>query len=342
MLKRGVRWAAALAASSLLSAPAGVLLAASPPTCETLLVVEKGEGALAAYNLAGGRLLWRSPAGADPHEIAVSPDGTRAFVSNYGGPGSDLHTISPFELATGKPLPPIDIAPFRSPHGMLVREGALFFTAESSKIIARYDIVSGRVVWAMGTGQNRSHMLVAGPGETLITANASSGSVSLIERVQVPFGSGPPRNDWQVTNLPTGEGTQGIDVSPDGAFLWAMAAKEGVVSIVALADKQVVARVSVPWKSGNRLKITPDGRFALIGSEQLVAVDTATKQVRIVEIGHSRSEGILIAPDGKRAFVDLPQEDRIAIVRLPELRVDGYLMTGKQPDGLACAGKIVR
>ena len=38
-----------------------------------------------------------------------------------------------------------------------------------------------------------------------------------------------------------------------------------------------------------------------------------------------------------QAFVALPTENKVAIVSLPSLSIEGYLPTGKTPDGLACA-----
>ena len=62
--------------------------AASQRTRE-LLVVEKGNAErLAIIDPVRLKVLARIPAGNDPHEVIASSDGTRAYVSNYGGSGS--------------------------------------------------------------------------------------------------------------------------------------------------------------------------------------------------------------------------------------------------------------
>lgn len=333
---RTARKAALLAMVASL-ALAGAAQAETAAACRTLLVVEKGDGDVAAIDVASGAALWRAPAGVDPHEIVVSDDGSRAFVSNYGGPGGESHGLSVISLPKGAPLPPVDLWPMRGPHGLAVRDGSVWFTAESSKAIGRYDLASGRVAWTLGLGQDRTHMIALGQGGAIVTANANSGSVSVVEPAEVAFGSGPPRQDWKVTQVPVGESAQGIDISSDGRTVWVMAAKRGVVSVIDIATKTVVGQVELPWKSGNRLKLTPDGSLALVASEQLAAIDTRTRTFRTLALGRTRAEGILIAPDGHRAFVALPAENRVAVVGLPDLKVETYIATGKSPDGLACA-----
>lgn len=335
MTRRTVRKAALLAMTASL-ALAGAAQAQSGGACPTLLVVEKGDSAVAAIDVASGKALWRAPAGVDPHEIAVAGDGSRAFVSNYGGPGGELHGLSVISLAKGTAMAAIDLWPMRSVHGLAARGDALWFTAESSKAIGRYDLMTGRIGWTLGLGQDRTHMLVLGQGGTIATANANSGTVSIVEPTEVTF-AGAKREDWKVTSVPVGEGAQGIDIAPDGRTVWVMSAKRGVVSAIDVATKAVVGQVELPWKSGNRLKLTPDGALALVASEQLVAIDTQARTFRTLSVGKTRPEGILIAPDGRRAFVALPAEDRVAVVALPEPRVETYIATGKSPDGLACA-----
>ncbi|MGR4866560.1 outer membrane protein assembly factor BamB family protein [Caulobacter sp. LARHSG274] len=334
--RRPARIAALLALTAGL-ALGGAARAETAAACRTLLVVEKGDGDVAAIDVGSGAVLWRAPGGIDPHEIVVAIDGSRAFVSNYGGPGGVLHHLSVIDLPEGAPLPSIDLWPMRSPHGLAAHDGSIWFTAESSKAVGRYDLATGRVAWTLGLGQDRTHMIAVDRAGTIVTANANSGSVSIVEPAAVTFGPGPPRKDWKVTQIAVGEGPQGIDISPDGRTVWVMAAKRGVVSVIEVASKTVVGQVELPWKSGNRLKLTPDGRLALVASEQLVAIDTQTRTLRTLALGETRAEGIVIAPDGHRAFVALPAENRVAVVALPEMRLEAYIATGKSPDGLACA-----
>ncbi len=63
-----------------------------------LLVLEKSDNTLAIVDPASLKIVGRVPAGPDPHEVESSPDGKYAYISNYGGSDSALHTISVVDL----------------------------------------------------------------------------------------------------------------------------------------------------------------------------------------------------------------------------------------------------
>src|SRR4030081_2831919 len=93
-------------------------LAGAQTPSPALLILEKADNTLAIVDPATLKIVGRVPAGPDPHEIEASPEGKLAYISNYGGSDSSLHTISIVDLETQKALPPIDLAGLRSPHGL--------------------------------------------------------------------------------------------------------------------------------------------------------------------------------------------------------------------------------
>jgi YVTN family beta-propeller protein len=50
-------------------------------------------------------------------------------------------------------------------------------------------------------------------------------------------------------------------------------------------------------------------------------------------------EGILMAPDGSRAFVAVTGDDYVAVIDLKTITVTSKIATGKGPDGMAWVGK---
>src|ERR1700688_1594859 len=122
--------------------------------------------------------LARLPAGHDPHEIVASDDGRLAFISNYGGLDSTLNTISVVDLVARKALPPINLGALHSTHGLDFAGGKLYFTAETNKVIGRYDPASKRVDWVLGTGQDRTHMIVVTKDhKDIVTSNVNSATI---------------------------------------------------------------------------------------------------------------------------------------------------------------------
>jgi YVTN family beta-propeller protein len=146
--------------------------------------------------------------------------------------------------------------------------------------------------------------------------------------------------DWNETVIPVGKGDEGFDVSPDGRELWTANAQDGTLSIIDIAAKKVISTLNAKVVSANRLKFTPDGKLVLISSLRngdLVIYDTKLrKEFKRVNIGHGAA-GILIDPDGSRAFVACTPDNYIAIVDLKTLAVTRHLDVGGEPDGLAWA-----
>jgi YVTN family beta-propeller protein len=337
----------------------------------TLLVLAKSDNTVAIVDPATLQILARVAAGPDPHEIVASDDGKFAYISNYGGSDSDLHTISVVDLVAQRALPPIDLGALHSAHGLAFAGGKLYFTAETNKVIGRYDPASQRVDWILGTGQDRTHMIAVSKNlDQIVTSNVNSGTISIIEHVAqrtggfgpppggpagLPAAGGPPpqgpeqmpgaqRLTWEVTNVPAGNGAEGFDVSPDGKEIWAANARDGTFTIIDLASKKATQTISFPVKGANRLKFTPDGKRVLIsglgagaGGISLLVMDASTrKEVEQLNLGGGAA-GILITPDGSRAYVAVSTNDKVAVVDLRTLEVVGQIFPGKQPDGLAWA-----
>jgi len=317
---------------------AGLLMAAAAaaqPAADTLIVLNKEEATLVLVDPASGQILGRVPTGEGPHEVAVSSDGRTAFVGNYGAqtPGS---TLSVVDLTARKELRRVDLGPLRRPHGMAAAGSRVYFTAETNRLIGRYDAASNQVDWLLGTGQAGTHMVwVSGDETTIVTANIGSDSVTVMQRGENPLA-------WNQTIVQVGKGPEGFDVSPDGRELWAAHSRDGGVSIVDLASKKVVQTIDAGTRRSNRLKFTPDGRLALVSdldAGDLVVLDVASRTVsKRIPLG-KMPEGILMAPDGSTAYVAVNGDDHIAVVDLKALEVVRKITTGDGPDGMAWAAR---
>lgn len=316
---------------------------------DQLLVLEKGTQTLAIVDPKTLEVRARVPAGADPHEVIASSDGRVAYISNYGGEGSSQHTLSRADLVTRQALPPLDLGALRSAHGLDFAGGEVYFTAETSKVIGRYDPASARIDWVMGTGEDRTHMiLVAGP-DRIYTSNVRSGTIAILQSsvLQTPFQRGV--TVWHVTRVPAGRGSEGFDVSPDGSQLWAANGQDATVTVIDLKTQQPVATFPIPVTFPNRLKFTHDGRHVLVsalgrfgqphapGSNDLIVLDASSHQlVKTFDLGGGAA-GVLIAPDGRHAYVAVSQADRVAELDVQSLSVSRTITGVSKPDGMAWA-----
>ncbi len=314
----------------LLFAAAGWLSAAPLASAQksTLLVLNK-EGSVAIVDPADGKVLGTAPTGADPHEVVATTDGKLAVASNYGSGSAPGHTLSVIDIATRKEIHRVDVSPLTRPHGLFAADGKVYFTAEASKAIGRYDPSTNRVDWQLTTGQDGTHMVSLSRDRNLIfTSNIGSGSISIFERAG---------SDWRPAAIPTGRGVEGFDLSPDGRQLWAANAADQTVSLIDVTSRKVTATFPVDAKRVNRLKFTPDGRRVLLSditTGDLVVIDAASrKEIKRLNLGHSIA-GILVTPDGSRAYVAATPDNYVAVVDLKTLESAGRISTGKGPDGM--------
>ena len=368
------------------------LCATACPAADTpraaLLVLNKGDNSLAIVDPVAAKVVARLPSGPEPHEVVASKG--LAFISNYGG----NNTLSVVDLVAQKALPPVNLGALRSPHGLWVVEGKVYFTAEANKIIGSYDPASQQIDWLLGLGQERTHMIVVSPdAKSIYTANVYSDTISLIERVAGrpggfpgqrggpgPGGSGGPPaggpgeggpppsgpdspggpdrppgqgggrggppfgpfggGGWNATHVAVGKGPEGFDVSPDGKEVWAANSRDGTVSIIDVSKKSVVQSLNVGTRMSNRLKFTPDGKFVFIsdlGGRDLVVVDVAArKELKRIALGGGAA-GILMQPDGSKAYVAVGSENGVTVIDLKTIEAAGHIETGPGPDGLSWA-----
>ncbi len=350
---------AALVLSGVLGS--GVVPAQQQTPDEALLVLSKQQHTLAIVDPATLNVVAKVPVGDDPHEVIASADGRTAYVSNYGF--GSLHTLAVVDLVGQKALPAIDLGPLNGPHGLTFVGGKTWFTAEGAKAFGRYDPATGKVDLVLGTGQNRTHMIwVAADEQRIVTTNVSSGTVSLMRKQEVRMpgppppggaggpggpGGGPggpapgpppgPRMDWNETVVKVGNGSEGFDVSPDGRELWVANAGDGTISVIDMASQRVVATLHADVPGANRLKFTLDGKHVLVSAQGIVVLDAATRQV----VTHIRTGegagGIVMSPDGKRAYASVSRDGDVAVIDLATMTVVGRVDAGGEPDGLAWA-----
>lgn len=349
----------------LAAAPFAVISGAAQTTpSPALLILSKTDHAMAIVDPSTLQVVGKVPVGDDPHEIVASADGKTAYVSNYGF--GAYHSITPVDMVAQKQLTPIDLGALHGPHGLMFQDGKVWFTAEVARAIGSYDPATGKIDWVMGIGQNRTHMIYVFPGaRRIVTTNVNSGTVTVLDEFETHGGtppppgmspsppSGPPPgappgippgailppgHDWQLTNIAAGERNEGFDVTPDLKQAWTVSPVDGKVYIIDVNEKKLIATIDASAQRANRLKFTPDGKLALISAgPELVVIDVAARRVvQRIAIGHG-SGGVLVQPDGARAFVACSPDNNIAVIDLKTFAIVGRIEPGGNPDGMAWA-----
>jgi YVTN family beta-propeller protein len=320
------------------------------PATGTLLVLNKTDDTLWLMDPGSGARRAELPTGRGPHEVAVSPDGRVAVVADYGEqtPG---YTLTVVDLPKGAVTATLDLSPHQRPHGVAFLSDGRYVavTSEASSALLLVELATGKVVAELPTAQAVSHMVALAPdGARAYTANIGSGSLTALDL----------RERTRLSVVPTGMGAEGIDVTPDGAWVLVANRAADTLSFVDAATLKEAAELPC-GRFPIRVKVTPDGKRALVScatSGEVAVIDLAErKEVARIAMAHAEDTesadaapgagpmpiGILIPPDGTRAYVANTNADLVTVLDLASNAVAARLKTGRQPDGLGWTPLVV-
>ncbi len=313
-----------------------------------LLVVNKTDSTVSILDPFSGKA--RATLQVDPgaHEVEMLADGQVAAVASYGTKTEPGRYVSMIDVSAGKVISRIDLGEGTRPHGLAaLRNGHLLVTAEGKRELVVVDPRAGKVLARIPTGKDVSHMVAATPdGKRAFVTSLTGGSVTAIDLA----------TNKVLKDIPTGKGAEGLDVTPDGREVWVANREANTIVVIDIATLAPVFTIQAPGFP-IRVKITPDGRRALAtftGAGEVRVFDTATRvetgriplgrdavagsENRVFQKRFGTSPapvGLLITPDGKRAFVAASHADVVTVIDLEKNRVDDAWTAGREPDGLA-------
>ena len=296
-----------------------------------LLVVNKSESTLSFIDAASGTEIAEVETGYAPHEVAVSPDGRWAYVTDYGTGPRPGNTVTIVDVAARATVGRIDLGEHTRPHGISVtRDGSLWVTTEGSSHVLKLDPATRSVMLEAETGQRVTHMVVAAGYDRVFAANIGSGNVTAIDA-----------NTGEVLRqIVTGAGAEGIALAPEGGHVYVTNRSAGTLSRIAIESNEVTGTLPV-GDFPIRVEVVPNGTRALVSNAQ--ANELAVVNLRVWEVERripvgAVPVGIQITPDGSRAFVANTEADKVSVVDLTEWTVIGEVTAGDEPDGMAWVG----
>jgi YVTN family beta-propeller protein len=318
---------------------------------------EKPEGVIIVASKSGddvyfldretGETLVILPTGTEPHEVEVSDDGRIAVVCNYGNRENPGNTLSVYDVAGGTFHKTIDLGEHTRPHGMTWMPGSnqLLVTAEGTNSLLLVDVQLGKVIKAMDTGEEVSHMV----GLSLTHNRAFVPSIRTGNVAVFDLESGN-----RIDLVYSGEGAEGIDVSPDGAEVWITNRAANTITLIDAGSLEIID--TIPCADFPiRAKFTPDGSRFLVSNARsgTIAVFDARERKQIADIkltppvppntdeeryfaefeGSSVPIGLVI-PDNRFAYVANTRSDVVSVIDLDVLEITGHFKAGKEPDGI--------
>jgi YVTN family beta-propeller protein len=327
-----------------------LLLVSLSVDAAVLLVANKSANTVDLVDPATGSSKATLETGYRPHEVSARPDGALAVISNYGDRAKAGSSLTVVDVEGMKVLRTICLGDHTRPHGLAWLDGnRVAVTAEGSAHALVVDVESGEVVSEVETAMRVSHMIaVSRDGSRGFVANIGSDNVTAIDLVE----------GKKLADIETGAGAEGIATSPDGSEIWVGNREADTLSIIDPGTLKVVGEVPCAGFP-IRVAFTPDGNHVLVSAAKsgevvlfdakarkelvrrkldLSTVEGAAERLFGTRFGESPVPvGLVVAPDGSRAFVAATQADVVVVVDPETLDVVDLIKAGKEPDGMAWA-----
>ena len=279
--------------------------------------------------------------------MAVHPDGTRAYVTNFSsGTVSVIDTASNTEIATV----PVGVNPI----GVAVHpSGAWVYVANSgldpvlpnhviSVISTATNTVVTKVDLAAVSEANVPFGIAIHPnGNKVYVTNQQGDSVSVIavDTTTVPPTHAVVDTDPMQTGknpIPVGDMPQGIAVHPDGSKVY-VANGGGTLSVINANTNQVIDTIGlVGTDELYGVAVGPDGMRAYMTNTTvngLRVMDTVTKALTAIPVG-SGPRGVAVTPSGSHVYVANVNGDTVSVVNANTNTVVATVPVGHHPVAL--------
>jgi DNA-binding beta-propeller fold protein YncE len=310
----------------------------------TLLVANKSADTVSLVQLPGGEVVATLPTGAAPHEVAVSPDGRVAVISDYGTRERAGDTLTVIEVPAARPMATIALPAGTRPHGLQwLDDRRILVTAEGIRSLLLVDVVAREVTETIAIEQEIAHM-VAASAERAFTANIGSGTATAVDLAGAA----------KIGDLASGEGAEGIALADGGRELWVSNRGADTVSVF---DARTLARLDEIELPGFPIRVETDdprGRIyaTLPKADALAVIDRQSRTVsRIIpfDIGPDRERktlfgdmlpdssipiGVLLSRDGSALFVAHSNAHVISVYDAQSLERTAIIPAGLEPDGM--------
>jgi YVTN family beta-propeller protein len=275
-----------------------------------------------------------------PQEVVVSPDGTRAYVSD--GVSSvwvvDTATNSVVtQVPAGQEPGELEISPDgKSVYAAILTCAASSCVASISVIDTASNTVTSTIPVATGLGVELTGIAVTPDGQRLFVAASPGGNVYVIATAT---------NEVTATIATTNTGNSGLAISPDGRRVFAAGWVKGLYVNTSFADvidtqtqDQSAAIELGNGETPTRIAITPDGTQGFVLGDAghisvFDAVQDALKGTLTVSAGNPLS-GIAFTPDGTRMYVSCGNTSTLYVLDTSGSAIVGTIPSGS-PGGVA-------
>lgn len=298
---------------------------------EYLIVLNKDEDTLSLVSLASNEVVKTIPSDHNPHEVVVSPDGLKTYVTCSLGNTIDVIDNGSFEIIDRITDPEFDF-----PHGVGIdHHGMLYMASTYSSKVFFINTASDRIVARIDTSEKHSHMIALTPDEkTIYVPNIGSDNLSIVSTETRKISG----------RIEVGGGPEGVAVHPNGKWLYVANQHDNNLMILDTAHHEILWKRKI-GACPIRVVFSPDGKYALIPNresddlsviltEQTLNGSTRPWEIKRIPVGKWPG-GTVFNSAGSFAYVANNKTNDISIIDMTSLKEVGRIDVGIHPDGMA-------
>lgn len=298
---------------------------------EHLIVLNKDENTIALVDTQVRRVIKTITSDNNPHEVAITPDGKKTYVTCSLGNTIDVIDNATFEIVNRITDPDFDF-----PHGVAIdKHGILYMASTHSSMVFIIDTKTDTIIDRFKTNEKQSHMIAFTPGElNVYVPNIGSNTLTLFDA----------RTHAIKETIAVGNGPEGVAVHPDGRHLYVANQHDNTLDILSTTTHEVLWTRKL-GKCPIRVVFTKDGKYALIPNResddlsiilchQRIEDEIRPWEIKRIPVGKWPG-GVVLCTDGKKAFVANNKTNDISIIDMKSLKEVGRIDVGIHPDGMA-------
>ncbi|MFY0610781.1 MAG: hypothetical protein JXQ99_04580 [Hyphomicrobiaceae bacterium] len=307
---------------------------------ERILATVKGNVSLASFDALSGEPLGSATVGtvdiSKPHELTVTKDNTRAFVSLYGdkdyGPNTPDNRLAVVDLKAMKLLGHVDLGLYLGPHALMTdRDGMIWVTVDASRCVLIVDPDTWEIERTIYLEVPAHFLATTSDG---VTVYFSAKEYPVICEVDV-------KTKEVRARIPLPVGGQAIRVSRDDKWLYVGHLSRPLLHVIDCASRQVVETVplrAVPgWPfvslDNDHVIVTTYDEPAERGFVELLDSKDLTRR-NVIEVDAEPFHALPMR-DGEHALVALANGEIIKIhLRRAEIAPGGFSVGGTMPEML--------
>lgn len=263
-------------------------------------VVNSSSNSVSVIDTSKNTVVATVPVNSSPQSVAVSPDGTHAYVANVADSVSVIDTSTNLLAATIQlPVGSQPTAVTISPDGTRAYVADCGTNSVSVISTSTNNLVATASVVPAGAAACPYGVAVVPAGTRLYVTDIDSSALSVIDT---------SKNSVAATvQLPAGSFPVGVAITPDGGHVYVADSGSGAVSVIDTSTNSVTKNITDPSLSyPYGVAITPDGKHVYVAdaaSNLVSAIDTSTNTV-VAKVGNlSLPIGVAVSPDGTRLYV---------------------------------------